>query len=107
MEYIDVIIQNGHIQACHRIGKSDKKTSSKKTIVRFVNRKSCNKALINRRELININSEAKYNFSKNNGSIAFCGKKLKRNGEIHSCYTKDGINHIKKIEHSKALKVHF
>ena len=24
MEYVDVIIQNGNIEACHRIGKSDK-----------------------------------------------------------------------------------
>ena len=45
--------------------------------------------------------------NKNNGSIAFFGKKLKRNGEIYFCYTKDGINHVKKIEHSKTLKVYF
>ena len=30
MEDIDVVIQDGDIEACHRIGKSDKKTSSKK-----------------------------------------------------------------------------
>ena len=24
MEYVDVIIQNGNIEACHRVGKSDK-----------------------------------------------------------------------------------
>ena len=66
MEDVYVIIQNGDIEACHKIGKSNKKTSSKKTIVRFVNCKYCKKALINRRKLININSETKYNFSKNN-----------------------------------------
>ena len=27
---VDVIVQNGDIEACHRIGKSDHKTSSKK-----------------------------------------------------------------------------
>ena len=43
-----------------------KKSSSKKAIVRFVSCKYCKKALINRRNLININSETKYNFSKNN-----------------------------------------
>ena len=100
--YIDVIVQNGDIEACHRIGESDQKTSSKKTIVRFINCKYCKKALVNRKKLININSEMKYNFSRNNKtfinknltraneSIAFCGGKLKRNSKIHSCFTRDG-----------------
>ena len=35
MEDVDVFIQKGDIEACHRIRKSDKKTSSKKAIVRF------------------------------------------------------------------------
>ena len=90
MEDVDVIVQNGDIEVCHRIGKSDQKTSSKKTIVRFINRKYCKKALVNRKKLININSEMKYNFSPNNKiltnenltcaneSIAFCGRKLNR-----------------------------
>ena len=49
-----------------------------------------------------------YNFSRNNQifineslmktneSLAFCGRKLKRSGLIHSCYTKDVVVHIKK-----------
>ena len=86
MEDIDVIVQNGNIEACHRTGKSDQKTSSKKTIVRFINRKYCKKALVNRKNLVNINSEMKYNLNRNNKifinenlthaneSIAFCGK---------------------------------
>ena len=118
MEDLDVIVQNGDIEVCHRIGKSDQKTSSKKTIVRFINRKYCKKALVNRKKLININSQMKYNFSQNNKifinenltraneSIAFCGRKLKRNSKIHSCFTRDGIVFIKKTEKSKAFKVH-
>ena len=59
-----------------------------------------------------------YNFSRNNQifvneslmktneSLAFCGRKLKRSGLIHSCYTKDGVVHIKKNEHGKEIKVH-
>ena len=59
-----------------------------------------------------------YNFSRNNQifineslmktneSLAFCGRKLKRSGLIHSCYTKDGVVHIKKSEHAKVTKVH-
>ena len=115
---VDVIVQNGDIEACHRIGKSDQKTSRKKTIVRFISCKYCKKALVNRKNLININSEMKYNFSRNNKifikenltcaneSIAFCGRKLKRNSKIHSCFTRDGIVFIKKTEKSKAFKVH-
>ena len=49
LEDVDVIVQNGDIQACHRIGKSDQKTSSKKAIVRFINHKYCKKALLNRK----------------------------------------------------------
>ena len=62
------------------------KTSSKKNIVRFINCKYCKKALVNRKNLVNINSEMKYNLNRNNKifinenlthaneSIAFCGK---------------------------------
>ena len=57
---------------------------------------------------ININSETKFNFSKNNKifinenltvtneSVVLCGRKLKWNGETHSSYTRDGIINIKK-----------
>ena len=60
----------------------------------------------------------KYNFSRNNKifinknltcaneSIAFCGRKLKRNSKIHSCFSRDGIVFIKKTEELKAFKVH-
>ena len=66
MEDLDVIVQNGDIEVCHRIGKSDQKTSGKKIIVRFINHKYCKKALVNRKNLINITSEMKYNFGRNN-----------------------------------------
>ena len=107
-----------NIEVCHRIGKSVKKTSSKENFVRFINRKYCKKALVNRKKLININSETKYNFSQNNKifinknlthaneAIPFCGRKLKRNSKIQSCFTRDGIVFIKKTEKSKAFKAH-
>ena len=59
---LDVIVQNGDIEACHRIGKSDQKTSRKKTIVRFISCKYCKKALVNRKNLININSEMNHSW---------------------------------------------
>ena len=118
MKDVDVYIDSGDIEACHRIGKSDRKTSSKKTIVRFANRKYCKKALLNRKNFAHINSEMKYNFKHNNQifinesltkvneSLAFCAGKLKRAGVIYSSYTREGVVHVKKDEHEKATKVH-
>ena len=39
-------------------------------------------------------------------SIAFCDRKLKRNGKIHSCFTRDEIVFIRKTDKLKAFKVH-
>ena len=44
------------IEACHRIGKS--KENSKKTTVRFINRKHCKCILVNRKKLKSFNSKA-------------------------------------------------
>ena len=118
MKDVDVHIESKDIEACHRIGKTDQRTRSKKTIVRFVNRKYCKKALLNRKNFMHIDSEAKYNFSRNNKifvnesltkaneSIAYCGRKLKRASLIYSCYVRDGVVHIKDSEHSRPTKVH-
>ena len=115
---VDVNIEKNDLEACHRIGKSDPRSSSKKTIIRFVNRKYCKKALLNRKNLANINSEVKYNFTRNNKifinesltkaneSLSFCGWKLKRAGLIYSYYTKDRFVHLKKNENGKAIKIH-
>ena len=46
------------------------------------------------------------NLTRTNESIAFCGRKLKGNGVIHLCYTRDGIVHIKKQTFESTLKVH-
>ena len=43
MQDVEVVVKSGDIETCHRIGKSDRKTCSKKTIVRFINRKYCKK----------------------------------------------------------------
>ena len=54
MEDVDLIIQNDDVEACHRIGKSGKKTCSKKSIIWFVDHKYFKKALINSRKVMNI-----------------------------------------------------
>ena len=60
---IGVNIQSEKIEASHRFGKTDRKTISKKTIIRFVNRKHCKKALLNKKKLSNINNNNKFNFN--------------------------------------------
>ena len=118
MKDFDVDINSKDLKACHRIGKSDWRSASKKTIVCFINRKYCKKVLLKRKTFATISTITNYNFSRNNQifinesltktneSLAFGSRKLKHSGLIHSCYTKDGFVHIKKSEHAKALKVH-
>ena len=118
MKDVDGDINISDLEACHRIGKSYWRTASKKTIVYSTIRKYCKKALLKRKNFATINTITNHNFSRNNQifinesltktneSLAFCGRKLKRSGLIHSCYTKDGFVHIKKSEHAKAIKVH-
>ena len=59
---IGVNIQSEEIEACHGFGKTDRKTKSKKNIIRFVNRKHCKKALLNKKKLSNI-SNNKFTFN--------------------------------------------
>ena len=66
MKDVDVDINISDIEAGHRIGRSDRRTESKKTIVRFLNRKYCKKALFKRKNFATTNTVTKYNFSHNN-----------------------------------------
>ena len=43
--------QKKDIGACHRFGKADVRLESKKTIVTFINRKSCNQIFENKKKL--------------------------------------------------------
>ena len=112
---IDVKINLYDIVDCHRFGKQDFKTKSKKTIVTLVNRRYCKKALLNRKKLSNLDN-MKYNFRNSskifinenltrvNENIAFQGRKLKRKGMVNACCTRNGVIHIKKSERSKPIK---
>ena len=40
-----------------------------------------------------------------NESLAYEGRNLKRKGVIYACYTRNGVVHVKKTEHSKADKI--
>ena len=95
MKDVDNDINSSDIEACHRIGKSDWSTASKKTIVHFIRRKYCKKkAFLKRKIFATINTVTKYNFNGNNQVV------------INESLTKEGVVHIKKSQHAKAIKVH-
>ena len=70
------------IEACHGIVKS--KANSKKTIVRFINRKHCKCALVNSESigLPNVKLYFNENLTEYNNTLAFYGHKLKCAGLI-------------------------
>ena len=106
---VSVNVSPKDIETCHRVGVS--KNSSKKTIVRFINRKHAKKALISRKSLrksssSNCNVFINENVTVENNEIAFLGTKLKRSGDLNKIYTRDGTVHISspEIHRGKALK---
>ena len=81
------------IEACHRVGLSI--NNSKKTIVRFINRKHAKKALISRKNLRkssspNCNVFINENLTIKNNEIAFLSRKLKLSGRLIKICTGDG-----------------
>ena len=113
---INVNVASNGIEACHRIGKKDTRIGSTKTIICFVNRKHVKQALYNKKTFP---SPKKYTFNPNNNpsfiienltrmneSLAYQGRKLKRNDLVNPCYTRDGIVTIEINESFKASKIH-
>ena len=47
---IDADVDSNTLEACHRFGKPERTTKSRKTLVRFTIRKYCKKALLNRKK---------------------------------------------------------
>ena len=88
MSDINVNNEGNDIEACHRFGKPDVTSKSKKTIVRFANRKNCSKIFENKKKSAKLNNQ-KHNFREGtkifvseswipmNESIAFNCRKLK------------------------------
>ena len=56
MKDVDVDINSSDLEGCHKIGKSGRRTASKKTVVRFTNRKYCKKELLKRKTFVTINN---------------------------------------------------
>ena len=108
---ISVDVSPKDIEACHRVGVS--KNNSKKTIVRFINRKHAKKALISRKNLrksssSNCNVFINENLTIKNNEIAFLSRKLKRSDHLTKIYIRDGTLHISspKIHRGKILKIY-
>ena len=108
---ISVDVSPKDIEACHRVGVS--KNNSKKTIVRFINRKHAKKALTCRKNLRkssspNYNVFINENLTVKNNEMAFLNRKLKRSGHLTKIYTKDGTAHIScpEIHRGKVLKIY-
>ena len=74
---IDVNVESREVEDCHRIGKSN--NGSKKTIIRFTNRKYCIKALLNRKQLERINLKI-HQFVR--GTMVFVNENLTVKNEL-------------------------
>ena len=108
---IDVYMKHQDLVVCHRFGEADRQ-KSKKTIVRFINRKNCKKVLSNKKKLDKIDCR-KHSFTNNTKifaienltSIAYNSCKLKCNGLIHSCFSRDCIARMKCEETAKPVNI--
>ena len=111
---IGIDVKSSDIEACHRIGKS--RYSSKKTILRFTNRKFSKQALYNRRKLKSIDKSTlgvtndvfiNENLTPVNNRIAYNCRKLKRQNLTSKTYTVNGTVHLisNNIKRGKPVKV--
>ena len=116
MSDININIEENNIEACHRLGKPDVISKSKKKIVDFVNRKNCNKIFENKKKLAQLNNE-KHNFREGtkifvsesltpmNESISFNCRKLRHKELILCCYSRNKITNIKMTSKSQPFKI--
>ena len=100
---IDVNVESREVEDCHRIGKSN--NGSKKTIIRFINRKYCKQALFNRKRLETLNYRKhefdigkkafiNENLTIRNEQLAFNCRQLKRKKQVFATFTKNGMVYI-------------
>lgn len=109
----NVHVTADNTEACHGIEKS--KGNSKKTIARFINRKHCICAFVNRKKLKAFNGESiglpsvKLYFNENstvyNNTLIFYGCKLRHAGVINRAYTLNGNLHILRTVGERSVKI--
>ena len=111
---IDINVELKEVEDCHRIGKSN--NGSKKTIIRFINRKYCKKALLKRKQLERIDlkkhkfvSDTRIFINENlkvkNEHLAFNCRSLKKRNYIFGIFTKNGTVYIKENENSRPVVI--
>ena len=117
LKSINVDVETSQIEACHRVGKKEKSTGSKKTIIRIVNRKYCLQALLNRKNLktvdkskitgLNANSNLFIgeNLTPYNSKLSFMCRILKTAKRISNTFTKNGVVHITKTSTEHPTKI--
>ena len=107
-------VKSDDIEACHRIGKN--RSSSKKTIVRFSNRKFVKQALYYMKKLKSIDKSTlgltndvfiNENLTPMNNRIAYNCRKLKRLNLISKTYTVNGMVYLisNNIKRGRPVKV--
>ena len=103
MSKVDIKFSQSDIESCHRLGKSSK------TILRFVNRKSCSMIISKKKELSNLNHDSlqqlgfsnqtklyvRPNLTPFDEKIAYYCRELKRNKLIGKTWFYSGSNFIK------------
>ena len=110
----DVNAESREVEECHRIGKSN--NGSKKTMIRFVNRKYCKKALRNKKQLERTDLKKHHlvsgtrifineNLTIKKEHLTFNCKQLKKRNYIFSTFTKNGTVYIKQNENSRPLVI--
>ena len=117
INHLEVLVTSNDIKACHRIGKKNNRINRTKTIIWFVNRRYAKKALFNKKKLSQNHKNYSFNTNNNplfigenltriNESLAYQGRKLKRNNLVNVCYTRHDIVTIKINDRSKAINVY-
>ena len=111
---VGIDVKSYDIEACHRIGKS--RNSSKKTIVRFSNRKFAKQALYHSKKLKSIDKSTlgltndvfiNENLTPVNSRIVYNCRKLKHQNLIFKTYTINGMVYLirNNIKRGKPVKV--
>ena len=95
---ISVDVSPKDIEACHRVGVS--KNNSKKTIVRFINRKYAKKALTSRKNLRKSSSPScnvfiNENLTVKNNENDFLSRKLNCSGHLTKIYERRNSAYFK------------
>ena len=111
----EVNVDSRDVEACHRIGKKNDSNSTK-VIIRMVNRKNCEQALLHRKKLRSLKPSSiglpdncklfiNENLTSYNNALSYKCRQLKRAGHLKRTYTRDGVVLIRVKEDGRAIKI--